>query len=360
MTQTTPHHLVQFAARYAVSELKTFDAFAALFRAGDLISDAQRLLELKENVKGTDVEFGVYRRTYEIFSYFAVGFVTCLQWHARSRLVDLLSYLPSCIDKKDFDQIKSDALSQMMAHNVTVAHLIGANKSVSKINQYIEVFDRVFKALSINAHIERELRDIKLSVDLAPHTNLYAVIDDLFEIRNRLVHEISLDLVGPYTIRDPWSPEIAIEYGNAVTRVIKLIEGYITIHSPKDFPNRLTPDGYPEDELEKLTQAISTLEAEISTIVSKLYDDDIEWRKASKASQLSRLKELKFIDSADFLSPLRHLDLKHVKISFLKGRFAYLLFIRKELEGWIQDDVAETKPPQSGTFATPWIVDCLK
>jgi hypothetical protein len=41
MTQTTPHHLVQFAARYAVSELKTFDAFAALFRAGDLISDAQ-------------------------------------------------------------------------------------------------------------------------------------------------------------------------------------------------------------------------------------------------------------------------------------------------------------------------------
>jgi hypothetical protein len=206
----------------------------------------------------------------------------------------------------------------------------------------------VFKALSINAHIERELRDIKLSVDLAPHTNLYAVIDDLFEIRNRLVHEISLDLVGPYTIRDPWSPEIAIEYGNAVTRVIKLIEGYITIHSPKDFPNRLTPDGYPEDELEKLTQAISTLEAEISTIVSKLYDDDIEWREALKASQLSRLKELKFIDSADFLSPLRHLDLKTpVKISFLKGRFAYLLFIRKELEGWIQDDVAETKPPQS-------------
>ena len=77
-------------------------------------------------------------------------------------------------------------------------------------------------------------------------------------------------------------------------------------------------------------------------------DDDIEWREALKASQLSRLKELKFIDSADFLSPLRHLDLKTpVKISFLKGRFAYLLFIRKELEGWIQDDVAETKPPQS-------------
>jgi hypothetical protein len=73
MTQTTPHHLVQFAARHNIGGLKTLNAFSALWRADDLISDATRLLELQKHVKGTDFEFGSYRSTYEIFSYFAVG-----------------------------------------------------------------------------------------------------------------------------------------------------------------------------------------------------------------------------------------------------------------------------------------------
>jgi hypothetical protein len=33
-----------------------------------------------------DIRFGSWGSTYEIISYFAVGFVTCLEWHARSRL----------------------------------------------------------------------------------------------------------------------------------------------------------------------------------------------------------------------------------------------------------------------------------
>lgn len=335
MTKTPPHHLVAFAARHAIGSLKTFDAFSALWRAENLVDDAQRLLELKKSVDGTEFEFGSYRRTYEIFSYFAVALVTCLEWHARSRLGDLLTFKPSCIVKKDFEQLKTDALTQMMAHNVTVAHLIGANKSVSKMLEYVEVFNRLFEALAIDVNIERELRDTKMSVDLTPNTNLYAAIDDLFEFRNRLVHEIDIVLVGPYSIRDPWSPDVAIEYGNAVLKLMKVVEGHITKHSPKDFPNRLTADGGPEDELKKLKQAVFALETEISAIVKKLYDDDIEWRDALKASQLSQLKELEFVDSAEFLRPLRHLDIRGpVKIGYLKGRLEYLSIIRKELEGW--------------------------
>jgi hypothetical protein len=336
MTQTTPHHLVQFATRHAISELKTFNAFAALFRVQDLISDAERLLDLQKHVKGTEHEFGSYRRTYEILSYFAVGFVTCLEWHARSRLVDLLSYMPSCIDKKDLDQIKSDALSQMMAHNVTVAHLIGANKTISRADQYVlDVFERLFKALSIPAHIERELRDTKMGMDLADHTNLYAALEGLFEFRNRLVHEIDIALVGPYTIRDAWSPDIAIEYGNSVIKVITLIEGHITKHGPKDFPNRLNSDAYPEDEFEKLQQSVLLLEDDISAILNDTDASD-EWKDVLERSRASQRTEMDFMDGADFLQPLRVLDIRRiVKMEYLKGRLTYLKALRSELDAWI-------------------------
>jgi hypothetical protein len=100
-----------------------------------------------------------------------------------------------------------------MAYGVTVAHPIGANKTISNIRDYVSVFDRLFAALSIHVDIERELRDIK--VDPIPEINLYAEIDRLFQYRNQLVHEIDITLVGPYTIRDNWSSETAIKNGSS-------------------------------------------------------------------------------------------------------------------------------------------------
>jgi len=332
MAQTDPHHLVQFAVRHALARLKTFDAYSALWRAENLVDDAERLRELKKHVEGTQFDFGSYRSTYEIFSYFAVGLVTCLEWHARSRLVDLLTFKPSCIEKKDFDQIKNDALSQMMAYNVTVAHLIGANKSISNIRDYVSVFDRLFDALEVAVNIERELRDIK--VDETPEINLYADLDRLFKDRNHLVHEIDISLVGPYTIRDPMSLDEAVIKGKGVIDAIKLIEGHITKHSPESFPNRLTKDGHPEDELEKLKQAVSLLEEDISKKL-KAFENDAGWSEALKASRLSQSKEMEFLEDADFLRPIRPLDVRDfVKADYLKGRLAYLSVIRKELEGW--------------------------
>ena len=116
--------------------------------------------------------------------------------------------------------------------------------------------------------------------------------------------------------------------------MIKLVEMHITKYAPKDFPSRLSEDAYPENELEKLKQAVSLLEAEISKLM-KAFHNGGGWGEAPKVSQLSQAKEMNFLESADFLRPIRHLDTRDVvKVEYLKGRLAYLSIIRKELEGW--------------------------
>jgi hypothetical protein len=120
----------------------------------------------------------------------------------------------------------------------------------------------------------------------------------------------------------------------AVIDVIKLVEKHITKLAPKDFPNRLTEDAYPENELEKLKQAVSLLEAEISKLLTAFHNDG-GWGEALEASQLNQSKEMDFLENADFLRPIRPLDIRDVvKIEYLKGRLAYLSIIRRELEGW--------------------------
>src|SRR6266436_4911603 len=157
MKQPTKHHLVDFAARYAGTRFQTLNASSALWRAQALVLDAEEILELKKAAEDKDIQFGS-RSTYEIISYFAVGLVTCLEWHARSRLIDLMLYKPSCITKADLDGIAKLALSQMVAERVTFPYLVGAATSVSSIKEYVAVFTRMFEALDIKVHVERELR----------------------------------------------------------------------------------------------------------------------------------------------------------------------------------------------------------
>jgi hypothetical protein len=85
MKQPTKDHLVDFAARYAGTRFQTLNVSSALRRAEALVLDAEEMLEVRKTAE--DNRFP----TYEIISYFAVGFVTCLEWHARSRLVDLIT-----------------------------------------------------------------------------------------------------------------------------------------------------------------------------------------------------------------------------------------------------------------------------
>jgi hypothetical protein len=183
MKQPTKHHLVDFAARHAGTRFKSLNVSSALWRAEALVRDAEELVELKKAAEDKS-SFGIWGSTHEIISYFAVGFVTCLEWHARSRLVDLMLYKPSCITTRDLEGIAKVALSQMLAERVTVPHLLGAATNVSSVTEYIAVFSRVFEVLDIKVHVERELRNVQGDIELYREDedrSLYSVIEELFE-----------------------------------------------------------------------------------------------------------------------------------------------------------------------------------
>src|SRR5947209_7662674 len=109
------HYSVEFASRYERTPFKTLTAAAALWRADELAYDARLLDELRTAGEEKDVQFGNRLGTYEIISYYAVGLVTCLEWHARSRLVDLMMFQPTSIEASDLKNIGFPAISQMVS-----------------------------------------------------------------------------------------------------------------------------------------------------------------------------------------------------------------------------------------------------
>jgi hypothetical protein len=162
---------------------------------------------------------------------------------------------------------------------------------------------------------------------------LYGILDHVFELRNQLVHEIGLGVVGHQSIRDIWDPSRAVEFGEAVIAAMKLIEAKITALAPSDFPNRLDQEFVPEDDLEKLKAQIFAVEQELSASLIG-FDCESPWREALIASRESLEKELCFIDSADFFSPVWHLSpRRRVQIEHLKMRLSYLALLKSEAVG---------------------------
>src|SRR5215471_7411170 len=209
MAEKKPHHLVDFASRYSAWRFPTLSASSALWRAEALVDDAESLLDLRERCRTADISFGAWN-TYEIISYFAVGLVTCLEWHARSRFVDLLVFCPDCIDTSDVKNIDKVALSQMMSEGVTVPYLLGAATKVSSLQEYVSVFARIFKELEIEANGETLIREAQQKIEGVNGESvesLYTIIDQLFEHRNHLVHEIDLSVIGHRSMRNVWQLE---------------------------------------------------------------------------------------------------------------------------------------------------------
>jgi hypothetical protein len=334
MKQPTTHHLVDFASRYAVTGFKTLNAASAIWRAESLVQDAEALADAKNVAEKSDIPFGNIRSTYEIIDYFVVGYVTCLEWHARSRLVDIMLYRPSCIQTTDVKKIADLALSQMIAKGVTVPHLLGAASNVSHISEYLEIFRRVFNELGITEIIEGQLRGTKTEIDLYvtdADNSLYGILDEIFEERNRLVHEIGLSRIGHQSLRYVWEPSRAVEFGKAVVAAMKLVETKITQHSPKDFPNRLDEEGFAEDELEKLKEAITAVIKELDEMFTGSEGIEKLWKEAMASGIETQTRELAFLEGADFLRPVRHLDMRRdVQIEYLKTRLSYLTLLRSE------------------------------
>jgi hypothetical protein len=82
----------------------------------------------------------------------------------------------------------------------------------------------------------------------------------------------------------------------------------------------LGEDGIEEDELEKLTAAISSLEVELTTGIEKLEGDQTTWREALAGSQSARNKEIGYLEESIFLRPLRHLNMRRsFQVDLLRG-----------------------------------------
>jgi hypothetical protein len=291
------HYLVEFASRYARSPFQTLTASAAHWRAEQLAYDARALLELREAGERKDVPFGNRGGTYEIISYYAVGLVTCLEWHARSRLVDLMMFQPSSIETSDVKNIASLAISQMVSEGATIPHLLGAATKVSKLTEYLDIFARIFRTLDINVDLEKQLRGMPVAIDthrMDDDLDLFRTLDRLFITRNHLVHEIDQSIIGHFSIRDTWSAHEALQYAEAVITTIKAVELHITVSAPKDFPNRLNQDGTEEDELKKLSDAVANLEAQLTTEIAKFADNEVLWNEALAASRDARTKEMAY------------------------------------------------------------------
>jgi hypothetical protein len=331
VSSSTLHRDVDFASRYEASWFPTLRAHAAWWRASSLMFDLENLIRLRKDCMTANVRFG---EPFEIVSYFSVGFITCIEWHARARLVDLMVFRPSCIDPSDVKNIDKVALSQMMSEKITVPYLLGAATKVSSIQQYIEIFNRIFKELEINVDVEKRIRVEKIEPIEGlriKDNSLFGLLNYLFSYRHHLVHEIDSSMLNHFSVRDMWSFEMALAYGNVVLSCIKLIESEITRLAPPGFPNRLNEHGLPEDENAKILEDIVNLEAELSAMLAA-YD---KWPEALKASQISRENENAFLDGATFLNPIKYLDARSgLQREHLRSRLNYLVRLKSECDHW--------------------------
>jgi len=330
------HHHVKFASRYALSHFKTLDAYAALSRAENMIDDAKKIQDLAVECVEKGINFPENVWSYEILNYYAVSFVTCLEWHARSRLVDLMLYDPTQIGPNDIKGLDSKALSQMMSEAITVPYLVGAATAVPSIDRYVKIFVRVFAALGISIHPQKLLkekifeREIMGMIYSAP---LYDVMDVMFGDRHELVHEIGPAVLAHRSMREMWDLDKVIHMGQGTVDCIKLMEQQISKTAPSNFPNLLNSEFTPQNEREVVEKEIADLENKISTYMKESsIEMTSEWDAALKAQREYDSAEQSFLLESEFLRPVRHADSSDaVYLEFLKQRRAYLKLLVAQL-----------------------------
>jgi hypothetical protein len=161
--------------------------------------------------------------------------------------------------------------------------------------------------------------------------SLYERLELLYERRHHLVHEISFSMVGPPAIRDMWSLDEARGYAANVVTCIRAIEALITEHTPSDFPNRLSKEGYEESILDSLTETVAKLEKEITEAIAKDEDGLEKWNIALAAQRAALQNEIDFIEVSETLRPVRYYDVRDVmKEELLRSRLTFLLALKVE------------------------------
>lgn len=274
-----------------------------------------------------------------------------LEWHARSRLIDLFRYKPSAVKVDDLrGQVTDKVLAQLMSKNASVASLIGATISVGSFPKYMAIIRRVFVDLSIPIGPYEWLKS-----DAEPGlpwvtASQFEELERLFEFRNTLVHEMNLNVVGHPNIRDSWSPDTALAAGELVLSTMRGIEAAFTQHGPRGLPNILAATGEPENPLPLLEQELRALEARVDQLAQTVEWGDVDraqcdWQEAVRLAGQSYKADMHFVESAGFLHS-RYIDLKTpLKLQLASARVAYL----RALVGaagslWDDSEPAEVDP----------------
>jgi hypothetical protein len=329
MNKKGSNHTVAFAARYSSPVGYWLSARTALTRLEALLDDAKSMDEHFASLMPLETRWAPWFGA-EIISYYCVGYVTCLEWHARSRLVDLLSFKPSAIKADDIKQVRDTAFVESISANVTVAGLVGAATNVSTFESYMSIFERIFVTLNIPISNYKVLT----APDEVTQTSLFsgsdiAELKELYDFRNRLVHEIDIATLGHPNVRDSWAPEAAMQVGKLVEKLIRGLEAILTKHAPRGFPNLLSLEGEQISRDEILSAEIEELELSVESLLNESIsetggDDREDWLAAKTAAANYLTAEQSFVDGTLMLH-YRYEDLRSpIKTALLQSRRNYL------------------------------------
>jgi hypothetical protein len=304
----TPNRHVAYAGRYASGPVNKFNAFSALERARLLLRETEQIIQMFELEGEKDERADWWWNGFEIVPYTLVGLATCLEWHARSRLTDLYTFLPEKIDAKALDgKVPAKVLSQMIQAKVSIPQLLGVSFTVGSVPEYLGVFKTLFEALGIATSPDSTIQPIVIEQlglfgDVVREPLMRDVIEELFMTRHALVHEIGYGSSSGRSLCETWPPERVMWLSQNVISTIRLLERTITENAPSDFPNLLTRDGYPVDDRERLRQSINALEARIgSEIAARSAPGQVNWPDALRAAQASaEAHEMLFSDRTMF------------------------------------------------------------
>lgn len=331
MSTGEPHHAVRFATRYGSPTSDFLNAWTAIARLEALIEDAKDLKDDFDKFMPAETRWRPWFGA-EIISYFSVGFVTCLEWHARSRLVDLLTFKPSAAKSDDLRVVKDKVILEMLATNVTVASIVGAATNISRFEDYIGVFSRLFSVIDPNLDGFKVIKAKRIDTG-KPWVEEHEIdeLKNLYAFRNALVHEIGIERVGHWNVRECWDPAEAIRIGELVQRTMRALEDSVSTKMPAGFPNVLDSDGYPACEWQRLERELPFLEEKVKRITTEFTDVEVDpdenWEPARAAAAEYLAKEKAFLDQASMLHN-RYIEMREpLKLALIKSRHAYLTSI---------------------------------
>lgn len=311
---------IDFAKRYIAVEVSTFAAWSAIARLESLLEDIRSVRTVLE----PQLKQRLAPSSFEFTAYYRVGFVTCLEWHAKSRLYDMYCFAPGVIRSDDIKQaISNDKLAQMVAEGLTIPHLIASSTGISSKEKYVAAISRVFESLGIQkdalpAILNRAVDDLSIG----------QLLDQLFVERNELVHEIEIGTIGHPNVRDCESFEEALLKGERIIKMLQEIEHTISTRAPANFPNQLGSDGYPVDEVNILLDAIKTREEKIAAVAKTEAEFEAfissDWEELVAQNRATLEAQLQFIDGLQ-LAGWRYYDVRpFLKLTLLKQSLAFL------------------------------------